>query len=381
MLTDQSLWQLYTQALSRQAGLMPNEVFSVAAVNTFSALGSPVGDIRNWCIYLLGNGIPTPNATYAAQSGVFSAYWIYLSYLLQRAAQPPMLAFASGAAAGDFEHYRQLISARLAAPPAARATPLFKTSTDPLASAHQQLLSTLGPQAPAIAAALNQCWLASQPEKVESNMWAQMSDAAPPFLCPGYVLENWSATFATWLSHSADSPIHLVEQLSMGLPTPVQSTASVLLGSSPWPAFFQVATTVTPTLALTQPLSLSISLDMSAFGSFALSASTWLDLRFFNAEVYPLPTGAPPFLSTGGSLELLPTRAVIGFQPRLTVRASNGPLAQQLASHIRRIGPFDVTPSVRTAAVNNTSQVDLHFNAADSSVPVLLGVVCTPTAQ
>ncbi|WDU63102.1 hypothetical protein LRS56_00455 [Pseudomonas poae] len=385
MLTDQSLWQLYIQAVSRQAGLMPNEVFSVAGFNTFSGLGSPASEICNWCIYLLGNGIPTANATYAAQSGVFSAYWIYLSYLLQRATQPRLLARAPAANAVDFEEYRQLISAHLATPPAARANRLFSTGTDPLASAHRGLLSTLGPRAPEIAAALNQCWLAAQPEKVESNMWAQITDGAQPFLCPGYALDNWSSTFASWLNRSAGTPVRVFEQLGMGLPDPAQGNARRLLSTNPWPAFFQSTPTATPLLALAQPQapSMSMSLAMSAFESFPLLAQRWLDRSFFDAERYPLPTGAPPFLSADGPLGLLPSRAVIGFQPSLTLRASSGPTARQLANNLNRIGPFAVQASASTAVpvANNASQVDLHFDASDSNVPVLLGVVCTLTAH
>ena len=383
MLTDQSLWQLYTQAMSRQAGLMPNEVFSVAGYSTFSGLGSPVSDVCNWCVYLLGNGIPTPNGTYAAQSGVFSAYWIYLSYLLQRAAQTPMLASAAGTASVDFEQYRQLISARLATPPTARANRFFSTATDPLANAHQHLVSTLGYQAPGISAALNQCWLAAQPEKGESNMWAQISDGTPPFLCPGYALQTWSDTFSTWLSQPLGTSVTVFDQIGMGLPNTLEGKTNQLQDAGPWPAFFHVEGTMTPTLTLAQPQTLSMSLAMSAFASFPLVAQTWLDRSFFDAERYPLPPGAPPFLSPGGPLGLLPVRAVIGFRPSLTLRASLGPMAQQLTSNLARAGPFAVQASTQPPipVANDASQIDLHFDASDSNVPVLLGVVCTLTAQ
>lgn len=392
MLTDQSIWQLYTQTLSNQAQLTEGQVFSVAGLNTYSGLGNPLYDICNWCIYLLGNGVPSPSGTYSPHSGLFSAYWLYLSYLLQSAATWPSRQLTAGPAAPDatdFEQYRQLLSTRLAMPPAHRAR-LFSTGIDPLASAHHALTSALNPRAPAIVAALNQCWLASQQEANAINMPVRMSDGAMAFLCPGYVLENWAMTFLNWKSDSTTSVRTILENIGISLPTPApQLRAASASAPQPWPSFVELYAAPPATIHQSRPslpnsykASISLELSMEALDCFVLTPAAWLNRELFDAPRYPLLPGAPPFLDANGPIGLLPTRVMIGFRPNLTMHTDSAQLAEYLADSVTRIGPFDVKATAHPviASAGNPGVLDIHFDSTNSDVPLLLGVISAPPA-
>ena len=354
-MADPTLWQLYDQTLANLAQVAPGEVFSITALNTYTDLGSPIPAICNASIYQLGNDIPVPTGTYSLHSGVFTAYWIYLSYLLE-AAQPASVANVN-ASPVDFDRYRQLVST--STPP----NPLQaqQLNSTPLSQTHQHLMATLGPSVPEICAALNQCWLAMQPEKVATNMGVQLAAGAPQYLYPGYALENWSATFAQWQARVA--PVAVLDAVSVNVPESA-------------PAFIQVDTASLAALEDTTTLSLSVS--MQAFGTFSLSPAAWLDPGFFDATRYPLPAGAPPFLALDGPLGLLPLKAVLGFRPCLKLRASTLQSAQQLASNVSRIGPFSVQAGAVTSA--GSDQFDIELDSTDIDIPVLLGVISIPSA-
>lgn len=352
-MADPTLWQLYEQTLANLAQVAPGEVFSITALNTYTDLGSPIPAICNASIYQLGNGIPVSTGTYSIHSGVFTAYWIYLSYLLE-AAQPLTLAAAGTV---DFGLYRQLVSTLTPSNPSQAAL----LNSTPLSQTHQHLMTTLGPSVPTICAALDQCWLAMQPEKVATNMWVQLAPNAAQYLYPGYALENWSDTFAQWQTCLA--PVAVLDAISVNVP---QSA----------PSFIQVDTASLAAQGGTTTLSLSVSMD--AFGTFNLIPAAWFDTRFFDASRYPLPAGAPPFLALDGPLGLLPARAVLGFRPNLKLRASTLQTAQQVASNVSRIGPFSVQAGAVTGA--GSDQFDIELDSTDIDIPVLLGVISIPSA-
>jgi len=392
VLTDQSIWQLYTQTLSNQAQLTEGQVFSVAGLNTYSGLGSPLNDICNWCIYLLGNGVPSPSGTYSPHSGLFSAYWLYLSYLLQSAAARPSSQLTAGPAvpnATDFDQYRQLLSTRLTMPPVSSAR-LFSTGVDPLASTHQALTSALSSRAPAIVAALNQCWLASQQEANVINMPVRMSDGATAFLCPGYALENWATTFLNWKSASTTNVRTVLEDISLGLPTPApQLRTASASAPQPWPSFLELYAAPSAAIPQSRPIltsaynvSIRLELSMEALDCFVLTPAAWLDRELFDAPRYPLLPGAPPFLDANGPIGLLPTRVMIGFRPNLTMHTDSAQLAEYLAGSVTRIGPFGVQASTHAviASAENPGTLDVHFNSTNSDVPLLLGVISAPPA-
>ncbi|MEB0046824.1 MULTISPECIES: hypothetical protein [unclassified Pseudomonas] len=391
------MWQLYTQTLAHWAHVTGSEIFSVAAIDTFSDLGSPDTGVCNWSIYQLGNGIPSPNGSYSPHSGLFSSYWVYLSYLLQDAAPSPLLLQANAhtaAAPINFEHYRQLLLATRASQTAGAQTGLRTANTTTnaasLAAAHQSLKSACNACAPQIITAMDQCWLASLQQPTSLNMTAGTADTTI-FQCPGYTLEQWAQTLPVWRGNGllrSSAPMTLLDSVAINLPSSSSHTVlTQMLTAADWPAFIELSAANTRSIALSNLSSTSITMSLSVeqFSRFALSASAWFNANFFDGARYPIPPAAADFFSANGAIGLLPSHAVVGFRPHLTLRASNLAQAQGLANSVTRIGPFNVqataTVQLPAGASGSSGAVDIHFDARDSNLPVLLGVISNPTSH
>ncbi|WP_454876235.1 hypothetical protein [Pseudomonas farris] len=396
MQSDSSIWQLYRQALSNWAHVTGSDVLSVAAIDTFSDLGSPDTGLCNWSIYQLGNGIPSPTGSYAPHSGLFSSYWIYLSYLLQDVAPVPVHLQENASAPPpqvNFERYRQLLLTTLPPQTAIAQNGLCPASSTPsttdLAAVHQSMTSTFINRAPQIIKALNQCWLASLQEPTALNMVVSTADATAS-RCPGFTLEQWAQTLPSWRGSGlsalrSNAPTALLNAVDIVLPSVPDSTLGAqLLTTADLPSFIGLNLaspmhTAMCSLANLSNTSVTMSLSLEQFGSFALSPAAWFDADFFDGSRYIAPPNAADFFSENGAIGLLPSHAVIGFRPHLTLRVSNLAKAQDLANSVTRIGPFNLqataTVQLPADAGGSSGEVDIHFDAQDSNLPVLLGVI------
>lgn len=396
MANDPSIWQLYGQTLAGWADVASTSVLSLAGINTFSDLGSADIGRCNWSIYQLGNALPAPTGSYSPHGDWFGAYWLYLSYLLQAAPAPAATTPLSNRpaalppAAPDFQRYRQLLMALRNPPSATLRAARTPSPASALAQAHQDLTQSLASTAPQVVGALNLCWLASQQDPTSLNM--PVSIATGTARCPTFSLAQWAQAWKTWNAPPLlrASPARV---LLTGATVPLAPIASGNLRAQPpggWPAFIglSIATPAQPALrglasnASTAGTSVSLSMALAQFGSFALTPGGWFNPAFLDASHYSAPSDAPDFFSANGALGLLPSHALVGLGPQLTLRASNPTQAEQLADTVTRIGPFSVQASTTVQlppdASGSSGQVDIHFDAQDSNVPVLLGVVSQP---
>lgn len=338
MPNDSSIWQLYQQTLTEWAQVASGELLSITAINTFSDLGSADPGIRNWSIYQLGNAIPAPTPSYSPHSDLFSAYGVYLDYLLSSA--PPLHPAVPGTS------------------PAIPVAPL------PMA--------------------LEQYRLASLQQPTAVNMAANAAQASALF-CPSYRLDNWDQTLPTWRNSTAvlkgpRAYQRLLHRARIRVsPVPQPALPGQTLGGAQWPPFIErhPNTSLQSTSPPTGDTWVEMDLSVEQFGRFPLSPGAWFNPALFDPGRYPLPATAPDFFSANGAIGLLPKGALVGFRPNMTLTAHSLAQAQDLASNVIRIGPFHVqATAVITGA--GTGEVTVHFAAQDSDIPVLLGVLSQP---
>ncbi|AEI82752.1 hypothetical protein CNE_BB1p13530 (plasmid) [Cupriavidus necator N-1] len=415
MLSDHALWRLYADAIANHAGVAAPDLFSPAAVTSFSGLGDAQPAVVNWSIFQLGNGIPASAGAYASRSGLFTAYWLCLSFLVEAAASMTRRGPLRPAALGDLlstdlARYRRLLQARhlplhgIAGRAVADAAPQDGQRAG-LLGAHDALIATLDGRAPALSVAMNRCLIASLPEASELNMAASLYAGSTEFCCPRYSLGGWATGLGAWRSSPADLPPALSLTLPSpttlasprGLPATLGASAAPAAAPTPdpfvgagWPAFLglhmpnaSAAVAERPALQRTAADGLleGLTLTLAGFGVFPIQPGNWFDAELLEGGHATLPAGAPDFFGMDGALGLLPARAVIGFRPRLSLRAANSRLAQELAASVASIGPFSIrrAPAMAAAlACSGCTGTEVRFDASDSNTPVLLGVISKP---
>ncbi|HEY1997067.1 hypothetical protein [Paraburkholderia sp.] len=133
-----------------------------------------------------------------------------------------------------------------------------------------------------------------------------------------------------------------------------------------------------------------LTLSLGGFGAFDLSRGSWFSADLLDDDATALPAHAPDFFSASGALSTLPFKAVIGYRPRTVLHAADAQAAQaaqMLAATLANIGPFTVAnaggapapaPSLTCGTCNGTT---VSFDAVESSVRVLLGVISCPFWQ
>ncbi|MBP0622447.1 hypothetical protein [Cupriavidus consociatus] len=421
MLSDQALWRLYADAIASHAGTAAPELFSPAAVTSFSGLGDAQPAVVNWSIFQLGDGIPPSTGAYASRSGLFTAYWLCLSYLVEAAATsgtqrgPLRPATPGNALSTDLARYRRLlqslqlpisgIAGRNGASSAVAGVATQDGERAGLLDAHDAVAATLDGRAPALGAAMNRCLLASLPQASELNMAASLYAGSTEFCCPRYSLDGWATGLGAWRSSPADLP----PALSLSLPSPamlagprslpatLEASAAPAVAPTPepfagagWPAFLGLRMP-NASAAVAEPPALQratasgvvegLTLTLAGFGVFPIQPGDWFDAGLLEGGHATLPAGAPDFFGMGGALGLLPARAVIGYRPRLSLRAASGQLAKELAASVASIGPFTVRrePAMAAAlACSGCTGMEVRFDASDSNTPVLLGVISKP---
>ncbi|MEI7873838.1 MAG: hypothetical protein WCK95_17040 [Alphaproteobacteria bacterium] len=132
----------------------------------------------------------------------------------------------------------------------------------------------------------------------------------------------------------------------------------------------------------------SLQVDFTGLGAFNIGPGQWYDAAAVASYYDKLLPGAPTFFGNGGSMALLPTRIIVGFEPTITLSLSNAAYSsvaktfQAQASTSVGIGPFSFGASYS----NYSDKQSMSYNEASckitagpvmSSLPILLGVVCT----
>jgi hypothetical protein len=405
-------WSGYVAALAGRSDVLAGQTFVAGGPLTFLALGAADVAIANWSAYRLANSIPDTAGVYAPRSEVFTAYWLYLSYLAQAVAlrndvaagaqeedgQPPARTNSLLLAADLFASYRRYIANRVVSNDVAGAgqcayandafTVLPNTSGD---AAHAQVLAALGAQAPAVTAALNRCMSASLQTPTEQNMAAAMPTGGAPFRCPLSGVEGIAQSLAQWRdSGAAGTSGFTIILPAASPPAGVMLMAQAATEPAGSPAFLRfnapsarglAANAAEPALPDgSHDCVCAMTLSLADFGTFSLMRGGWFDTDLLELSDPPLPAGSPDFFGASGSLAWVPVSVAVGYRPCVTLETSSVSAVQTIASGLTGIGPFRISADGEpgTLVAGASTNTTVSFNAADSSVPVLLGVICAP---
>ena len=139
----------------------------------------------------------------------------------------------------------------------------------------------------------------------------------------------------------------------------------------------------------TQSSDFSLAVKFTGLQAVPINPGKWYDggiVETFKDKL--LPT-APAFFGEGGSMGLLPTSLIIGFEPTITLTLSNADYDsvksqyQAQATASLNIGPFSIgsasysTYSDKTAISYDDSSSTITIGPIKSSLPLLLGVIST----
>jgi hypothetical protein len=139
----------------------------------------------------------------------------------------------------------------------------------------------------------------------------------------------------------------------------------------------------------TQSSSFSLSVKFTGLQAISIHPGQWYDGGIVETFKDKLLAGAPKFFGEGGSMGLLPTRLIIGFEPTITLKLENSDYssfknqyqAQTTASI--DIGPFKIgsasvsTYSDKTDIKYDDASSTITIGPVKSSLPLLLGVIST----
>ena len=220
-------------------------------------------------------------------------------------------------------------------------------------------------------------------------------DEPVPTYAPSFTLDGFAPAYAEWQSNSA----HGIVAATI---TVTGDSWAAPKSDYPWPPaggkflgdFFKVgapgSVSGVSQIVNTRSPYFSISVSFAGLNTFGITPGGWYDARI--VETYKnkqLPTTAPRLIGEGGSLSLLPTALIIGFEPSIvmTMERSDyerfkGRCREQSDAPVK-IGQFRVSGSPDAA---RGDRADIHYDdyraaitirPVKSTLPLLLGVVNT----
>jgi hypothetical protein len=139
----------------------------------------------------------------------------------------------------------------------------------------------------------------------------------------------------------------------------------------------------------TQSSQFSISVSFTGLASVSINPGQWYDGGIVETYKNKLLPNAPQFFGENGSMGLLPTSLIIGFEPAITMTLDNTDYSaykssfQAQATTSVNIGPFSIG-GASYSTYGSKSSVSFHDDSnsitigpVKSTVPLLLGVVST----
>lgn len=217
-------------------------------------------------------------------------------------------------------------------------------------------------------------------------------DEPLPTYAPSFRLDGFAPAYAEWRSNSAQAVVAATI-------TVTGDSWAAERSDYPWPPvggkflgdFFKIGTAgssgASQTVNTRSPY-FSIAVSFAGLNTFGITPGEWYDARI--VETYKnrqLPTTAPRLIGEGGSLSLLPTALIIGFEPSIvmTMERSNyerfkGRCREQSDASVK-IGQFRIG-----GASDPADGADIHYDdyrsaitirPLNSAMPLLLGVVST----
>lgn len=132
-----------------------------------------------------------------------------------------------------------------------------------------------------------------------------------------------------------------------------------------------------------------LKVSFTGLQKFNIEPFTWFQQSFIKNYGNKLYNGAPDFFGPNGSLSLIPYEIIVGFEPAMTLTLDNQDYSdvksafQAQGSASVDIGPFSLgdasfsTYSDKENMSFNDDACTITINKVPSSLPILLGVICT----
>lgn len=440
-LSMQDLWNVYAQQLQQVVAPQfdaTKQVIAFAGTTLAADLANANPNISNETIYSFGNTVPANSPSYAPLSDLCMSYSLFLQYINLGGSDDPnfdsQINLASEAVTNAQTNYQaQLMPAITAWNAYKQVDPTisfndFVTANYPVylqaqnallaaqSSYNNLMTEKYGAGYAQIAAASNQVQQAQSFVSSNSmNMAVATGSVAPAgstSVLPGqtppppasdlvsgyrplYNLEGFTTVYQQWQANSTQGvtaiDIEIAGNSSVG--TWSESGWDASASASLFEDFFSFtasgsASSTTMTVD-TSAQQFSVSIKFTGLQSFVITPGEWYSQGLVTTYKNQLRANAPQFFGDGGSLGLLPTELIVGFEPKIVLTLSEQDYNSYKSTYQANgttsigIGPFKIGEasystygSMQNIQCNDSTNT-ITIGPVATTMPVLLGVICT----
>lgn len=400
-----AMWEQYAAALLREAVGddfdAATQAFSIGSILLFVDVAAVDPAIANYAVFRLGNSIPAWSGSYIAASTLFTSYWSFLAYIdLAELAPTPVrgkVATAQGALRRRLARVIQDVQRRHEAwtepthgdPQSVSAQLLDLRNLGSDIAGLRKAAASRAPQDPpdggtdaidAVIDALSRCQTAASPvEPSRLNMPVKLSATAIDAYVPAYSLPGLAESYPQWQANAEQGTIATtidVKADDADASPALQRLAALRLPSVPF------VSQSSPLAAVASSSDYEMVVEFAGFGVLPIEPGDWFELELISDYKGKLIPDPPHFFGEGGSMALLPEKAILGFQPKMRISAATtdayATLKHATTNLARQPGPFgpfvlgeesSPEPSVNDAARKVT------FTPPPTTLPTLLGVI------
>jgi hypothetical protein len=400
-----TLWQQYAAALLREAVGddfdAATQAFSIGSILLFVDVAAADPAIANYAVFSLGNSIPPWSGSYIAASTLFTSYWSYLAYIdLAELAPTPV---ANGMASAEAA-VRQQLAHVIENAQRWHAVWTGPTRGDPQSvPAQLQDLRNLGLKitglrnaaanrarhhpanagsdaVDAVIDALSRCLTAASPvEPSRLNMPVKLSATAIDAYVPAYMLPGLAESYQQWQANAEHGIIAVT--IDVKADDADASPAPPRLAALRLPAVPFVSQ-ASPLAAVASSSDYEMVVEFAGFGVLSIEPGDWFELELIHEYKGMLLPDPPHFFGEGGSMALLPEKAILGYQPQMRISAATPDAyatlkdaTTNLARQPGSFGPFVFGEESAPGPSANDAAREVSFTPPPTTLPTLLGVI------
>lgn len=420
-----TMWHQYATALLWEAVGddfdAATQAFSIGSMLLFVDVAAVDPARANYAVFRLGNSIPPWSGSYIADSTLFTSYWTFLAHIDLAKMAPTSLrnkvATAQAAIRQQLEGVVQDIQRQHGPwtestgghprPPAARGRGSRDFGLEiadlrglgveiaglrnlglEIAAMHRAAASRARHQPEddssdaidAVIDALSRCQTAASPLAPSLlNMPVNLSATDIFAYVPAYSLPGLAESYLQWQANA--------EQGTIAKTIDIKADDADASPALPKPAAHGLPTV--PFVSQSSPLAAVASssdyqmvVEFAGFGVLSIEPGDWFEFELIGDYKGKLLSDPPHFFGEGGSMALLPEKAILGFQPQMRISAATtdafATLKDATNNLARQPGPFGPfvlgAESAPEPSVNDAAR-HVTFTPPPTTLPTLLGVI------
>lgn len=211
-------------------------------------------------------------------------------------------------------------------------------------------------------------------------------DPVPTFT-PTFRIDGFSPAYSEWRSNSSSRVVAETVIVSGAQNARRSEYPWPPAGGKPFGDFFKVGTGESASVDLwpvnARSPHFSVTVNFSGLNTFSVTPGQWFDHGLVDAYKNRLLPTAPRLFGEGGSMALLPTAVIVGFEPMvvLTLDSSDYRMFKDRcsarANASLKIGPFGFDGVGKTGIEFDDERSVITVRASEKPLPLLLGVVST----